>query len=396
MPREFSLPPWTQEKGRVAIVHDWLTGMRGGEAILDVICELFPNADLYTLLWTDKKMSPNILNGRKVHTSYLQKCMRFGGISKSYRKMLPLFPHAISTFDLSSYDMVLSHSHCVAKAVQVRPSAIHISYISTPMRYIWDMFHDYFNTQSTNYPTIVLANLLRKPLQRWDKSSTKNVHHLIANSHFIQNRIKKYWDRTSTVLFPFADIHRFPYVGDNAEPNNFYLVVSAFAPYKRIDLAIEAFQQLNLPLKIVGGGQDEKRLKKIASRTNGTNIEFLGKLSNEELTPLYQQSKALIFPGLEDFGITPLESMASGRPVIAYGAGGVLDTVTEKTGILFPEQSVESLMESVRKLETGELSFQNKDCRDHALHFSREIFTEKFVKIVDNHLKGFPDPTFKH
>lgn len=362
---------------RVAIVHDWLTGMRGGEAILDAICELYPKADLFTLLQTDFKMSPNILNGRTVHTSYLQKFMRFPRLQKEYRKLLPLFPHAISTLDLSSYDLILSNTHCVAKGVRKKPGALHVSYVSTPMRYVWDMFDDYFGPKKSGALTSLVARAIRKPLQKWDVKSTESVDVLMANSHFVQTRIKDFWQRESTVVYPFVDIDRFPL--RDTKPSDYYLIVSAMAPYKRIDLAVEAFTRLKLPLKIIGKGQDEHKLRKMA---HGQNIEFLGSLSNEALGEFYRKARAFIFPGLEDFGITPLEAMSSGRPVIAYGKGGLLDTVTTKTGIFFPEQAVESLMMAVKKMEKEHESFDGQECRKRAEEFSREKFLENYSSVL--------------
>lgn len=371
------LPAWTKAPGRVAIVHDWLTGMRGGEAILDAICEIFPEADLYTLLWTDPVMSPKILNGRKIHTSYLQYLMWIPGLRRGYRKLLPLFPHAISTLDLSQYDLVISNSHCVAKGVsRLKPGGVHVSYISTPMRYVWDMFDEYFGPGRAGFLTRILARLVRKPLQKWDQRSNAHVNVFMANSRFVQKRIQDFWGRESVVVHPFVDLSRFLQYSPN--PQDYYLIVSALAPYKRIDLAIEAFKALGLKLKILGKGQDEEKLRAMAA----PNIEFLGGLDNRAVTELYLGAKALIFPGIEDFGITPLEAMAAGRPVIALGRGGLLDTVTDKTGILYSDYSVEGLVTAVRQFEAEALQFGEVDCRARAKEFSRAVFVEKFKKVL--------------
>lgn len=369
------LPAWTQAPGRVAIVHDWMTGMRGGEAILDAICTQFPNADLYTLLWTDKVMSPAILNGRPIHTSYLQGLMGSKRFRDGYRKLLPLFPHAISRFDLSQYDLVISNTHCVAKGVsRLKDSAIHISYVSTPMRYVWDMFDEYFGLGRAGLPTVLAANLVRRPLQHWDVKSTKRVNHLLANSHFVQERIKKFWGRESTVVNPFVELDRFT---KHPLPDNFgsyYLIVSALAPYKRVDMAVTAFKQLGLPLKILGKGQELEKLQAMG----GGRVEFLGGLDNSAVEELYRNAKALIFPGIEDFGITPLEAMASGRPVIALGRGGILDTVTPQTGVLYEDYSVKGLRHAVQLFESDEFNFSPGVCRAHAQEFSREKFVNQF------------------
>lgn len=372
------LPEFTQQPGRVAIVHDWLTGMRGGEAILDVICELFPQADLFTLLQTDYKMSPTILNGRPIHTSYLQKLMKMRRFSQGYRQLLPLFPHAIESLDLSGFDLILSNTHCVAKGVKKKPGAMHISYVSTPMRYIWDMFDEYFGPGKSGPLTTLAAKSVRAPLQRWDVSSTQGVDHLIANSVFVQDRIRKFWGRESTVIHPFVETKKFE---DKIEqPKDYYLIVSAFAPYKRIDLAVEAFRRLGLRLMIVGKGQDERKLRRLAKGL--PNIQFHGGLSDESLGELYRKSRALIFPGLEDFGITPLESLYNGRPVIAYGKGGLLDTVTPETGIFFPEQTVESLMAAVKEFESKMQSFDPAKARARASGFTREHFRAEYSTFV--------------
>jgi glycosyltransferase involved in cell wall biosynthesis len=381
----FDLPSWTQEPGRVAIVHDWLTGMRGGEAILDVVCELFPQADLFTLLQTDHKMSRTILNGRPIHTSYLQRLMGLRRFRQGYRQLLPLFPHAVESLDLSGFDLVLSNTHCVAKGVRKKPGALHVAYVSTPMRYVWDMFDEYFGPGKSGRFTALAAKTLRGRLQRWDVRSTAGVDHLIANSRFVQERIRKYWGRESTVIHPFLDPGKFPETF--AEPKDYYLIVSAFAPYKRIDLAVEAFRRLGLRLVVVGKGQDEAKLRRLAK--GAAHIEFHGGLSNESLGELYRKAKAFLFPGLEDFGITPLESLYNGRPVIAYGRGGLLDTVTEETGLFFREQTVESLVEAVERFEREGARFQPEACRRRALEFTREHFRERYGSFLAERLRSF-------
>lgn len=374
MPNE--LPAWTQEPGRVAIVHDWVTGMRGGEAILDVICELFPKADLFTLLQTDFKMSPGILNGRPVHTSWLQKLMKFGAVRHGYRKLLPLFPSAVESLDLSPFDLVLSNTHCVAKGVRKKPGALHIAYVSTPMRYIWDMFDEYFGPGKSGFLTTFAARSMRSYLQRWDVATTSGVDALIANSRFVEKRIREFWTRDSTVIHPFVETAKFLDRFD--EPKDYYLIVSAFAPYKRIDLAIEAFRRSGRRLVIVGKGQNERQLRRLAK--GSANIQFLGGLSDESLGELYRKARALIFPGLEDFGITPLESLYNGRPVIAYGKGGLLDTVTAETGVFFAEQTAEALEGALVEFEKR--SFDPAVCRARAMLFTREVFREQYKQFL--------------
>lgn len=360
----------------MAIVHDWVTGMRGGEAILDVICELFPKADLFTLLQTDFKMSPGILNGRPVHTSWLQKLMKFGAVRHGYRKLLPLFPSAVESLDLSPFDLVLSNTHCVAKGVRKKPGALHIAYVSTPMRYIWDMFDEYFGPGKSGFLTTFAARSMRSYLQRWDVATTSGVDALIANSRFVEKRIREFWTRDSTVIHPFVETAKFLDRFD--EPKDYYLIVSAFAPYKRIDLAIEAFRRSGRRLVIVGKGQNERQLRRLAK--GSANIQFLGGLSDESLGELYRKARALIFPGLEDFGITPLESLYNGRPVIAYGKGGLLDTVTAETGVFFAEQTAEALEGALVEFEKR--SFDPAVCRARAMLFTREVFREQYKQFL--------------
>lgn len=359
---------------KVALVHDWLTGMRGGEYVLEAIAELYPKAELYTLIYEDGKISPSLLTLNR-HTSVLQK---FPFAVKRYRHYLPFMPWAIEQLDLSAYDLIISSSHCVAKGVKKRPDAVHVSYVHAPMRYIWDRFDDYFGKGKASLPVRLAANLVRKPLQAWDKkvSSKERVNLLIANSQFIADQIQAAYGRTSQVIYPFADLTRFT---RERKPGAKYLMVGAFAPYKRTDIAIEAFNRLKLPLQIVGSGQDEARLRRIA----GPTIEFLGAISNEAIAELYSKCKAFVFPGVEDFGITPLEAMASGAPVIAYGVGGASETVVDGlTGILFREQTVDSLCDTIERVEKDEMQFDPAQCRKRAAHFSKARFQAELKAAV--------------
>jgi len=381
---------------QVGLVHDWLTGMRGGERCLEVFCELFPAATLFTLLHVAGSVSARI-EGMPIRCSGLN---RFPGVARWYRFLLPVFPLFIERHDLRGYDLILSSSHCVAKGVRVPEGALHIAYIYTPMRYVWDLYPEYFGPGRAAPLTRAVMALLRRRMQRWDLRTAARVDHFVAISRHVADRVRRHYGRDATVIYPPVDTERFR-VGDGG-PGEFYLVVSAFAPYKRIDLAVQACNVLRRPLKIVGGGQDERRLRALAGKT----VEFLGWRSDEEVADLFRRSRALLFPGVEDFGITPLESMASGRPVIAYARGGALETVIPSnpsaremggapmspdrapggshgpTGVFFHDQTVEGLIRAIELFEASEHQFEPKVLRDRALTFDRRVFTEKIARFV--------------
>ncbi|MFL5813227.1 MAG: glycosyltransferase [Bdellovibrionia bacterium] len=358
---------------RVALVHDWLTGMRGGEYVLEAIIDLFPRAELFTLIYQEGKLSPKIATLKR-HTSWLQN---IPGAVERYRHFLPLMPAAIESFDLSGFDLVISSSHCVAKGIRKAPGAVHVSYVHAPMRYIWDRYDDYFGPGKSSPMVRLAAKMVRGRLQKWDRaaSSEKRVDALVANSRFIASQIERAYGRSASVVYPFADLKRFTLP---RQPGPDYLMVGAFAPYKRVDLAIEVFNRLKLPLKIVGSGQDEKKLRALA----GPTVEFLGSQTNEQIAKLFATCKAFIFPGLEDFGITPVEAMASGAPVIAYGEGGASETVTPETGILFKPQTVDALIDAIQKIESGEVQISQRACELRAAEFSREAFQKGLMARI--------------
>ena len=356
---------------KVALVHDWLTGMRGGEKCLEVFCELFPAADLYTLLYLPDRVSP-VIRSMKIHASWFN---RLPGVGRYYRYGLPLFPGIIEGFVLKDYDLILSSSHCVAKGI-VPNGALHVSYVHSPMRYVWDMHDTYFGPEASRPVRMGMA-LCRGYLQRWDLESARRVNCFIAISRHIAGKIKHVYGRQAAVIYPPVDTDKF-YVSSNQEP--YYLIVSALVPYKNIELAIDAFNKLGLRLIIAGEGPLRKWLEKRA----GPHVEFLGWVEDARLAELYASCAALVFPGAEDFGIVPLEAQASGRPVIAYGAGGLLETLvgydpqadTENppTGIFFREPTAMSLIQAVELFERRRAVFDPTMVRQHARQFSRARF----------------------
>lgn len=351
---------------KIAVVHDWLFTQRGGENVLEAILELYPEADLFSLFYRPTDLSPTIRKPRW-RASFLN---RFPFVAQYYRYLLPFFPFAIERFDLSKYDLVISSSHCVAKGVIVRPDAIHICYCHTPMRYVWDRWTDYFGRGLRRIFVAPFLTLLRG----WDVASSARVDFFIANSRFVAERIKKYYRREAEVIFPFVDLTHF-FKKDRKSEGNYYLAVSAPVPYKRIDLAVAACEKLGRELRIVG-----------PKNRSGKFTKYFGRVGREELSDLYQGARALLFPGEEDAGIVPLEAMASGTPVIAYGRGGVTETVIDgKTGLFFPKQNVESLVAAIETFEASEAQFSATACRERAEAFSKDNFKEKFKAFVDRH-----------
>lgn len=345
---------------KVALVHDWLNGMRGGEKILEVLVEIFPEAHIYTLHHDPERVS-SVINSLPIHTSFIQK-MPFR--KRFYRYYLPLFPKAIEGFALEGYDVVISVSHCVAKGVKAPKNSVHICYCLTPMRYVWDFSVDYFGLKSILYKPIL------EKLKKWDVLSSKRPDHFLSISQIVAQRIKKYYNKESKVIYPPVDTESF--IPQDID-SDYYLVVSALVPYKRVDIAVEAFTQMGKPLKVIGTGTEWNKLKKIA----GPTIEFLGWQSDDVVRDHFARCKAFVFPGIEDFGITVLEAQSCGRPVIAYAAGGALETVNQgaKTGIFFKEQNKESLIKAVKEFENER--FNKQDIRNSVLSFNRKDFKEK-------------------
>jgi glycosyltransferase involved in cell wall biosynthesis len=379
---------------KVALVHDWLTGMRGGERCLEAFCELFPDADLFTLLHVPSTVSSRI-ESMRIHTSFLQN---LPGIEKYYRYTLPLMPWAISSFNLNGYDLILSSSHCVAKGVRNAGGSAHICYCFTPMRYIWDQFDIYFSGRG-RWVQSIFMRLLRPFLKNWDVRSNRGVHQFIAISRHIQKKIENSYQRESTVITPPVNTR---FYSPSSEPReDFFLIVGALSPYKRVDLAVEAFNELGYPLRIIGAGPEMPYLRTIAA----SNIQFLGWIADEQVRSHYARCRALVFPGEEDFGIVPLEAQAMGCPVIALGKGGALETVipepgswkpqtgipeekTQKpTGLFFYQAEKESLCQAIEHFNTVETRFDANEIREHALEFNLDQFRYRIQMFVQEFLK---------
>ncbi len=355
---------------KVAVIHDWLNGMRGGEKVLEEILELYPEADIFTLFFEPKKISEKILK----HKIYVSSLNGFGFIRKRYRYFLSLFPSAIEEFDLTDYEFIISSSHCVAKGIIPPPGSIHLSYLHSPMRYAWDQYYSYFG-RLKGFKKMYIKRKISN-LRSWDVSSSHRVDLFIANSTFVKERIRRYYNRDSAVVFPPVDTDSFKPVDTPSE--NYYLSVSALVPYKRIDIIVDAFNENGKKLIIVGKGPDEKNLKKISKG----NIEFKKDLPFEELLDLYQNAKAFVFAGIEDFGISFVESISCGTPVISFNKGGVKDIVNDTNGILYDEHSVKSLLFAIESLENR--NFSRKKVRNSALRFSKKKFKENFKKYAES------------
>jgi glycosyltransferase involved in cell wall biosynthesis len=360
---------------RVALVHDWLIHMRGGEKVLEALAEMYPEATIYTLFYHREKLSPS-LQQMKIVPSGLQK-VPF--IRKFYRWLLPLFPWIIRRFEIGEVDLVLSTSHCVAKAVRIPQGARHISYLHTPMRYLWGFRDTYFG----KFPRLlrwVIDKILNR-LRRWDLETNCGVDMFVANSRNVQGRIREFYQRESRVIYPPVDYEFFkPETGAAGSKGDYYLVVSAFVPYKRVDIVIEAFNRLDRNLIVVGEGPLEDSYH---SLRKSNNISFLGGVGGKELKQLYSEAKALVFPAEEDFGIVPCEAQASGTPVIAYRKGGALETV--QYGLFFDEQTPEAVIRAIYEFEKKEFDYAEIP---HAMEkFGKNHFKHQFTNLIHECLR---------
>ncbi|MDP3964842.1 MAG: glycosyltransferase [bacterium] len=359
---------------KIALIHEHLAQDGGAEKVLQAFQEMFPEAPTYTLVY-DRSSAHSSFQDKTIHTSFLQK-IPFG--VKHYQWMLPWMPTAVERYDLTDYDVVLSSCSAFAKGVITRPDAKHICYCHSPTRYLWSDTHQY--VRELNYPRLVKALIpfwLPK-IRLWDQMAAQRVDSFIANSSMVQQRIEKYYRRPSTVIFPPVDINRFQ-VSDGTD--GYYLAGGRLVPYKRFDLTVMAFNKLGLPLKIFGAGLEEKRLKKMAK----PNIEFLGNVDEAQKAALYRRAIAFINPQEEDFGITMVESMASGRPVIAYAKGGALDSVVEQeTGVFFSDQNWAALADTILRFKPE--IFDPQNIRRHAEQFSTENFKKRINDFIHQSL----------
>jgi len=346
--------------------------MRGGERVLEVLCERFPDAELFTLLHVRGAVSP-IIERRPVHTSLLQA---LPGARHYYRECLPLFPILIEQFDLDRFDLVISTSHCAAKSVLARPTARHICYCHTPMRYAWDQFDAYFGPARIGRVPSRLMRTVMARLARWDRDTSGRVHRYVTNSQHVAGRIRRYYNREATVVYPPVDTDFFQ--PDSAVSERYALMVSALVPYKRVDLAIEACRLAGVPLKIVGSGPDRAKLE-LTSR--GADVQFLGRLLNEEIRELYRRAAVVLMPGEEDFGLVPLEAQACGRPVVAYGRGGALESIVpEETGLLVQQATPSAFADAIARAMTKH--FDRGRIRRHAERFGRTRFGDEMAALI--------------
>ena len=373
---------------RVAIVHYWFVGRAGGEKVVEALAELFPQANLFSLVANRETLAP-ILQRRKLQTSFLQ---RIPGARKFHRHFLFLQPIALEQFDLSDYDLVISSESGPAKGVITSSKTCHICYCHSPMRYIWDMYPLYRRAMNPLVGTFF--SMVAHYMRLWDVASAGRVDYFVANSSFIASRIRKYYGRESEVIHPPVES-----AAGNLDtvPGDYYLAVGRLVDYKRFDLAVSACTELGRPLRVIGDGPQYKALRQMA----GPGVEFLGKVSDGELRENLAGCRALLFPGEEDFGIVPVEAQSFGRPVIAYGSGGVLETVrgvfpdetftNNSTGLFFTEQSTSSLVRAILDFESKEYEFSRQTIREHSLQYDSELFKNRIAEFIKFAVKDFKD-----
>lgn len=368
---------------KIALVCDWLVTLGGAEKVLKEMLTCFPNADLFSVIDFLPAAQRRFLLDKDVTTTFIQKLPL---AKKKYRSYLPFMPLAIEQLDLSRYDLILSSSHAVAKGILTRPGQLHISYVHSPMRYAWDLQHQYLRESGLSQSLLgYLARYFLHRLRLWDLSSAHRVDYFIANSNFIAKRIEKVYRRKADVIYPAIDVARFT---PCLTKENYYLTASRLVPYKRIDLIVESFQAMpDKQLIVIGDGPEMKKIKEKA----GANVKIMGYQPDEVLIHHLQKAKAFIFAAEEDFGLLPLEAQACGTPVIAFGKGGTLETVKDlnhpqPTGLFFHEQTTQSLQQAIKQFETDPSAFQPEACVAQAHAFRPDLFRERFKHYVEEKL----------
>lgn len=365
------MPSHGSKPMKILIAHYWLLSMRGGEKVVEALCEMYPGADIFALVADKSALSPQIAS-HTIHTSFLQ---RLPGVSRYYTSLLPLFPMALESFDASPYDLIISTESGPAKGIVPRPDAVHVCYVHSPMRYLWDHYHAY--RREAGFLTRLAMPLFATSLRVWDTSTALRVDVFAANSRHIANRIMRYWRRSATVVHPPVATADFDMTDERGD---FYLAAGQLVGYKRFDLAVEAFTRMGKRLIVIGTGPETKRLKKRA----GPTVTIMGHQPFPILKDHMARCRALVFPGEEDFGIIPVEVMASGRPVIALGRGGALETVVDgTTGVLFHDQSVDGVRAGVDAFEAMEDTFDPVAIRAHALQFDTQRFKREMRQLID-------------
>jgi glycosyltransferase involved in cell wall biosynthesis len=366
---------------KTAVIHEWLVTYAGSERVIEQILALYPQSDLYSLVEFLPDSLKSFIHHKPVTTSFLQK-LPFA--NPNFRRYLPLMPLAIEQFDLADYDLVISSNHAVAKGVVTHPDQLHLCYVHTPVRYAWDLQQQYLQGAKLDRGwRRLLTQLILHYLRLWDLATANRVDYFIANSRYVARRIWKTYRRPARVIYPPVDVDRFY---PKPHRDDFYLILSRFVPYKRVDLVVEAFTRLGLPLVVIGDGAGRKQIEAIA----GPNILLLGHQPSQVVVDYMQRCKAFVFAAAEDFGIAPVEAQAAGAPVLAYGYGGVTETIIpEITGLLFEEQTVESLMATVQRFESGAYHFEIDLLRQNAERFSIDRFQQQFSQYVDQKMSTF-------
>lgn len=360
---------------KIALVHDFLIKLGGAERVLKALAELFPKAPIYTFLYDEKSVG-KIFPKSRIIASKLQHLPSF--IKNRHRYLLSLFPKIVEEWDFSDYDIVISSNTAFSHGIITPTNTFHISYFHSPMRFAWDWYHEYKKEQNVGKIRRIAIAYLMKKIRVWDRASADRVDHFIANSNTVRNRIRKYYKKEARVVYPPVSISRFRI---QKEHENYFLIVSTLTPYKKIDLAIQLFNKIGKKLVVIGDGPQKKFLQNIA----GKNIDFLGFKPDEVTAEYMKNCRALIFPGEEDFGITPVEAMACGKPVLAYGFGGVKESVIEGvTGEFFYEPTVASMEQGLARLLMNESSYHPYTIRRQAEKFDEKIFKEKFKKSMES------------